>query len=778
MLAATPRALALAVSFAVSLLQLQSGAAHAAPLPQNGQFVAGSGSISGGGQALTINQTTTRGVIDWRSFSIGAGRSMTFDNGTGATLNRVTGGDPSVIMGRLLATGSVYLVNPQGVLVGPSGIVSTGGRFVASSLDVNNNAFMQGGPLTFSGGGNGTVVNLGQIGSSNGDVFLLSRQSVSDGGTIDASQGTVELAAGQQILLSDSSTRQQVFVQAGSHGTVLNTGVIRAAQVSLQAADGNVFALAGNHAAIRASGTALRDGHVWLVADQGTVHAQGAISAVNADGSGGTVETTGNALDVAGATVNAGLWKLGAPNFTLDASYGATLASSLGNGTSVDVLATGANGQNGNLQVNSNVQWKGGASLTLAATHDVTIAPNVTLKNSGAGDLTLRADANSIDNAGSVINHGTIDWSASKGTVGALYDMNGSYTPGTLVANAAWKPAAYSGLVTQITAYKLVNTLNDLQNVSQNLGGNYALGTDIDASATSNAPFTPLGASATTPFTGQFDGMGHTIANLSVSTATYTPETPIGLFGVTGPGSVVRNVGVTDAGVGNAFGIMGALTGINYGLVTYAHSSGGVQSQGVTGYVGGLVGENYGTVERSWSSAGVGSQTELGGLVGLNAGTIRQSYATGAVRGGSHGASGGLVGVNSGTISQSYTTGSASSLAGAAGLVSWNTSTGVIKQSYAAEQVGGGPPLGEYAGLVSENDGKIASNVYWDTQVSGQPHAVYMGNGAAPPDSNGRTTSQMGMASSYDSSWNFSTAGAWAIPSGAVYPVLRWQLTQ
>ena len=135
---------------------------HAAPpLPKGGEFVAGSGSVSGGGQLLTINQTSSRGVIDWRSFSIGNGRVVTFNNGSGATLNRVTGGDPSVILGRLDATGSVWLINPQGVLVGSTGVVATGGRFVASALDACDNTFMQGGALTRSGGGNGIGRELG-----------------------------------------------------------------------------------------------------------------------------------------------------------------------------------------------------------------------------------------------------------------------------------------------------------------------------------------------------------------------------------------------------------------------------------------------------------------------------------------------------------------------------------------------------------------------------------------------------------------------------------------
>ena len=143
--------LAFAVSLALSVT------AHAAgPLPTGGQFVAGAGSINGNATSLTGNQTSTRGVIDWNSFSIGSGNQVIINNGTGATLNRVTGGDASSILGSLSSTGSVYLINPRGVVIGRSGVVSTGGRFVASTLDVSNDAFMQGDALTFSGTSNGT----------------------------------------------------------------------------------------------------------------------------------------------------------------------------------------------------------------------------------------------------------------------------------------------------------------------------------------------------------------------------------------------------------------------------------------------------------------------------------------------------------------------------------------------------------------------------------------------------------------------------------------------
>ncbi|WP_116135408.1 filamentous hemagglutinin N-terminal domain-containing protein, partial [Trinickia diaoshuihuensis] len=107
-------------------LSIPGMAAAAGALPSGGQFVAGSGSINSNGTSLMVNQASTRGIIDWNSFSIGGGNVVNINNGSGATLNRVTGATPSSILGTLSATGSVYLINPQGVVIGRSGVVSTG----------------------------------------------------------------------------------------------------------------------------------------------------------------------------------------------------------------------------------------------------------------------------------------------------------------------------------------------------------------------------------------------------------------------------------------------------------------------------------------------------------------------------------------------------------------------------------------------------------------------------------------------------------------------------
>ncbi|WP_341867216.1 filamentous hemagglutinin N-terminal domain-containing protein [Caballeronia arationis] len=192
-------------------------------LPRNGQFVAGTGSITTSNNAVNISQNTTRAVIDWRSFSIGSGNSVQVNNGAGATLNRVTGIDRSIIDGKLTASGSLYLINPQGVVVSANGVVTTGGRFVASTLDIGNANFMSGGSLNLSGSSDGVVINLGKISSTGGDVFLISRKLVENDGSISAPNGTAELATGSQVLLKDSASGPQVFVQPGTHGDVINT---------------------------------------------------------------------------------------------------------------------------------------------------------------------------------------------------------------------------------------------------------------------------------------------------------------------------------------------------------------------------------------------------------------------------------------------------------------------------------------------------------------------------------------------------------------------------
>ncbi|NKJ50665.1 filamentous hemagglutinin [Burkholderia sp. SG-MS1] len=759
-------------------------------LPQGGRYVSGQGSITASGNGVVVTQPgSTRGVIEWDSFSIGKRDTVTFDNGRGGTLNRVSGGSPSAILGKLSATGDVFLINPQGIVIGRSGVIATGGRFLASTLNLCDDAFMKGDALTLSGKSDARVVNLGEINSNGGDVFLIARKAVVNHGTVTAPNGTVELAVGEQVLLQYANGARQVFVQTGSKGTIFDKGSLEAAQISLQAADGNIYALAGGGARLRANGTANRDGHVWLVADGGQVVQRGAIKAANGDGNGGTVDVQADQLTFGkDAQVRAGQWNISTPAWTIDASAANSLRRSLNAGTSVNVTTTGAKGTTGDLVIGSSLGWNGSAALTLAAYHNLSIASGIALGNKGTGNLTLRADATSIDNGGSVANHGTIDWSASTGLVSALYDMNGSYSPGTILTNAAWTAAPYSGLLTQVSAYRLVNSLTDLLDVPLDLSGVYALGKDLNlggANPNVYSPGTPVSiGSGTIAFTGQFDGMGHVISGVTpgVVISEYGYSTA-GLFGVIGKQGVVRNLGVTNVEVDDSGdGVFGIVAGVNHGLITYTYASGSIGGGGIIANpsIGGLVGDNEGTVTRSWSTAAVGSTGVAGGLVGLNGGLISQSYATGSTAGSAHGVPGGLVGVNDGVISQSYATGAVSSyptscsfcMIGGAGLVNENYGQGIIEQSFATGRVTqynfGTVPIG----IAYSAGGTIKNNVYWDKETTGATKG-----GGALPASNGLTTAQMSNPASFDTSWDFSATGAWAMPAGATHPVLRWQLT-
>jgi len=123
-----------------------ASAALAQTLPTGGQVQAGTATIaSGGAGKLQVSQASGKAIIDWQSFSIGAGGEVRIDNGAGATLNRVTGQSLSAIDGVLSATGSVYLLNPNGVVIGKSGVVNTGGNFLASTAQHRQHEQRQGG---------------------------------------------------------------------------------------------------------------------------------------------------------------------------------------------------------------------------------------------------------------------------------------------------------------------------------------------------------------------------------------------------------------------------------------------------------------------------------------------------------------------------------------------------------------------------------------------------------------------------------------------------------
>ena len=261
--------------------------------PSGGVVVHGNVNIgSGAGGNLQIRQNSNKAIIDWNSFSIAQGELTQFrqPGANAAVLNRVTGGDPSAIHGALRANGNVFVINPNGILVGQSGTIDVHG-LVLSTLDVDNGEFLAGGDMTFRGAGEG-VTNFGKINAIGGDVFLIG-QTVQNSGTITAT-GTVGLGAGTEVLLTanETATGERMFVRSGqgSGGTgVLNDGTIQGAAVELKA-HGNVYALAiNNKGSVRATGATTSGGKVFLRAPGGGVSNSGSIRANGPSGSSARV---------------------------------------------------------------------------------------------------------------------------------------------------------------------------------------------------------------------------------------------------------------------------------------------------------------------------------------------------------------------------------------------------------------------------------------------------------------------------------------------------------
>ena len=175
---------------------IASDAATAGQLPSGGKFIVGSGAIANGRRALTIDQYSRVGIVDWTSFSVGKNNHVIIDNGHGATLDRVIGGNLSLIAGAVHSTGTFYLINSAGIVVSNTGRVLTGGSFVASSLSSNgsdnqntkrpekrSHGLVIAGQLR----SNSSVALRGGHADVSGDIFAVGHVSVSSEGRTDLS---------------------------------------------------------------------------------------------------------------------------------------------------------------------------------------------------------------------------------------------------------------------------------------------------------------------------------------------------------------------------------------------------------------------------------------------------------------------------------------------------------------------------------------------------------------------------------------------------------------
>ncbi len=159
-----------------------------------GSVVAGQAQITTAGGTTLINQSSAKAIINWQDFSVAKGAAVQFNqpNSSSLTLNRVTGTGISAINGSLTANGQVWLLNPNGLLIGNGAQINVGG-LLATTSDLANQDFLAG-RYNFSGGGSGAIVNNGAIKAAPGGAVVLSAPRVVNNGIIAARAGHVVLA--------------------------------------------------------------------------------------------------------------------------------------------------------------------------------------------------------------------------------------------------------------------------------------------------------------------------------------------------------------------------------------------------------------------------------------------------------------------------------------------------------------------------------------------------------------------------------------------------------
>ncbi|MDR1497347.1 MAG: filamentous hemagglutinin N-terminal domain-containing protein, partial [Puniceicoccales bacterium] len=298
-------------------------AATAATGVVHGNVVVGSAAFSHAPGTTTIT-AANKTIVEYARFNIGANETVRFiqPSPTATVLNRVTGSDPSNLLGTLQANGIVYLVNPAGIYFGKNAVVDTG-QIYAAAGNLANTDFLAG--RNHFTNLTGTVVNEGQIRAATGAV-LAGKHVVNDG--IIAAGKMVVLSAGDEILVGEREGH--LFVEVGSAAEtttapnapaegVRNNGDISAPDGRVLLAAGDLYSIAiRNAGVIRARETRLEGVAPTPTTQQvpaqevasAEVWNDGTILATSPDSSGGTITLTGakvglgenSLLDASGST--------------------------------------------------------------------------------------------------------------------------------------------------------------------------------------------------------------------------------------------------------------------------------------------------------------------------------------------------------------------------------------------------------------------------------------------------------------------------------------------
>ncbi|MBE7376539.1 two-partner secretion domain-containing protein [Pseudomonas lopnurensis] len=628
-----------------------------------------------------ITTTQDKSRIDWQTFSINQGETVEFvqPGSQSIVLNRVLGSNPTLIAGALQSNGRVFILNPNGVLIALGGSVAVGG-LLASTLAIGDDDFDNDRFLFTAAGGDGSVVNEGDIVIVDGGFLALaSGNGVSSTGSVSASGGKVLLAAADSLTLELNPAGPGLagYALDALHGTTTVSG-----RVDVSAANG-----------------------------------------------GGLIETAGQQLvvdETALDTGASGTWSLSLPGIAIggdEASHGVAFVEEQLAKRSLALNAVG-----GDLTLGEDLAWVDDTTLGLGASGTIRVNARLAASGERAG-LVIDGDY--------LIDSARLDYDGNPtGHAGAGITLGG--------ANAR--------LVIDGNDYVLLRDMADFAGLDGS--GHYALARDIDASLAGTY------AGALLPsLSGTLAGLGNVIDRLSIDAG--HDSSNVGLVGEATPGSVIRDIGLSNASVAGALQV-GTLLGYGDGVqIENAWASGEVnghtQMSGNleygSGAMGGLIGYLLNaTVDRAHADVKVtgvygewGSAGTLGGLVGgVVASTLTHVYATGDVTGTS--SIGGLIGGMGGTGSEAQGATTRLEYAWASGNV-YGVPGARVDSSQSTADVDASPAR-SVGGLVGTVGAQYGNVVLETVRATGDVLGSYAVGGlvGSATSSTGPTTTQRGYA--------------------------------
>ena len=249
----------------------------------------------------------------------------------------------------------------------------------------------------------------------------------------------------------------------------------------------------------------------------------------------------------------------------------------------------------------------------------------------------------------------------------AVWQAGGEYT--YTVSLAAAKDLGYT--IESDGSYT-VTSADGLMNIAELVNGgktdiNITLDKNIDLTGKG---WTPIGTSFDNSYKGTFDGGGHTIKGLTVT----TNDQFVGLFGYLNRAGMVKNVVMEGIQItsNHMFGCTGGVVGYSWGTIENCSVSGSVSG---TDCVGGVVGsQKAGSIIGCSTSATVKGTHYVGGVAGEKWGSMTACYATGNVTleiaSQKNNFGGGVVGLNGGSrVLACYATGNVTSTGSSTGNV-------------------------------------------------------------------------------------------------------------